>query len=138
MENENEIENEIVIRKENESEKINFLQIVEIFNSVCFDLPNVEKITPQRKKAIEKIIKEYSLESLGDVFTKVSKSDFLNGKKQGSDWKANFDWILIPKNFIKILEDNYKNNASNGKQPKSNEEIFTAAMQSEVGRNFSY
>lgn len=115
MENENEIENENRIVIKNEIEKINFKEIAEIFNSVCYDLPNVEKITDSRKKAIEKIIKEYSLEKIGDVFKKTNESDFLSGRK--SDWKANFDWILIPKNFVKILEDNYKN-LNNGKQDR--------------------
>jgi len=113
MENENEIENEDRIVNKNEAEKINFKEIAEIFNSVCYDLPNVEKITDSRKKSIEKIVKEYSLEKIGDVFRKVNESDFLSGRK--SDWKANFDWILNPKNFVKILEDNYKN-LNNGKQ----------------------
>jgi len=115
MENENEIENEDRIVIKNENEKINFREIAEIFNSVCSDLPNVEKITDARKKAIEKIVKEYSLEKIGDVFKNVNESDFLSGRK--SDWKANFDWILNPKNFVKILEGNYKN-LNNGQQSR--------------------
>lgn len=116
MENENEIEDENRIVNRNEVEKINFKEIAEIFNSVCLNLPNVEKITDSRKKAIEKIIKEYSLEKIGEVFQKVNESDFLSGRK--SDWKANFDWILNSKNFVKILEDNYKN-LNNGQQNRN-------------------
>lgn len=103
--------------REKKIKEDNFMyeEIIEIFNSVCYDLPNVEKITDSRKKAIEKIIKEYSLEKIGDVFKKSNESDFLSGRK--SDWKANFDWILIPKNFVKILEDNYKN-LNNGQQSR--------------------
>lgn len=48
------------------------------------------------------------------------------------DWKGfEYQWLLN-------LRNEFKKQQQNGKQPKSNEEIFTAAMQSEVGRNFSY
>jgi hypothetical protein len=119
LENENENENEnkdvIEIRKGGmgEKQKIPFDEIIEIFNSVCSDLPKVEKITDSRKKLIVARIKEHSLEEIGKVFNLVKESDFLSGRK--SDWKASFDWIMNPKNFIKILEGNYKNN-ENGKQ----------------------
>ena len=120
MEDENEDENEIEEENETETEiqvkkpKIPFQEIIDIFNSVCVDLPRVEKITESRKKSITNRIKENSLEVLGDVFKKVAESDFLSGRK--SDWKASFDWIMNPTNFVKILEDNYKNNNNGGKQ----------------------
>jgi len=129
-EDEYEIENEVVNKKENT--KINFLEIVETFNLVCADLPNVEKITASRKKSIESIIKEHSSEALSGVFYKVAESDFLSGRK--SDWKASFDWILLPKNFIKILEGNYKNKAETPEPPK--EQMFGRMTQSTVEKNY--
>ncbi len=94
-------------------EKIDFQEIVDIFNSVCIELPKVTKIIDARKKAITKILEKNSLEELGTVFRNISESDYLNGKIV--TWKADFDWILKPENFIKILENKYKNN-SNGRQ----------------------
>lgn len=113
------------------SDNIPFEEIISIFNSVCVNLPKVEKLTPARKKIISARVKENSFEILGNVFQKVNDSDFLSGRK--SDWKANFDWIMNPTNFVKILEDNYKNN-SNGTS-KSNEQIFTDAMQSKLAQH---
>ena len=130
VENEVEIKNEIV--KKDKCEKINFQEIISIFNSVCNRLPKVEKITEQRKKIISARIKETSLETLGSVFQKVSEINFLNGENKNG-WSANFDWIMNPTNFVKILEDNYKNN-SNGTS-KSNEQIFTDAMQSKLAQH---
>ena len=98
-------------------------------------MPRVEKITESRKKSITNRIKENSLEVLGDVFKKVAESDFLSGRK--SEWKASFDWIMNPTNFVKILEDNYKNN-KNGTGEKSNAELFSNAMQSETAKNFRF
>jgi len=88
---------------------IDFEEVKDIFNSVCIDLPKVKTISEKRKKLIKAREKEYDLQTIGDVLKKVSESDFLNGKVK--EWCANFDWIFNQSNFIKILEDNYKNKA---------------------------
>ena len=36
------------------------------------------------------------------------QSDFLNGKND-NNWKADFEWIFLPTNFVKILEGKYTN-----------------------------
>lgn len=97
----------ILLKKESKGEKINFQEIATIFNTVCHELPKVEKITKQRENLISVRIKEHSLEKIGDVFRLTSESDYLNGKI--NNWKASFDWIMNPTNFQKILEGNYKN-----------------------------
>lgn len=89
-------------------EIIDYEAIVQIFNSVCVNLPKVSKLSEKRKSALKNRISESSLEALGDVFRKVSESRFLNGENK-SGWKADFDWILNPANYLKISEDNYKN-----------------------------
>jgi uncharacterized protein YdaU (DUF1376 family) len=114
-ENESEYEKEKEVEKENEKvglaeiSKIDFEEIISIFNSTCQNLTKVQKITTQRKSAISARIKDYGFENMGIVFKNVSESEFLNG---GSDrgWKADFDWVLNPNNFIKILEGKYQNN----------------------------
>jgi uncharacterized protein YdaU (DUF1376 family) len=110
----NHMEDEDEIVNENKKE-IDFEKIIQIFNFVCKDLPRVEKITVSRKKAISIIIKDHSLDKLELVFKLTSESDYLNGKI--SDWNANFDWIVKPNNFIKILEGNYKNKANEKQKP---------------------
>lgn len=90
------------------AENPKFQEIVEIFHSVCKELPIVSEITQDRKRAILEIESKYGLEKIGIVFQLTSQSDYLNGKV--NNWKASFDWILNPKNFLKILENNYKNN----------------------------
>jgi len=90
------------------SENMKFQEIVKIFNSVCKELPIVSEITQDRKKAILVIESKYGLDKIGTVFQLTSQSYYLNGKI--NNWKASFDWILNPKNFLKILENNYKNN----------------------------
>lgn len=88
-------------------QNIDFEEIVTIFNQVCSMLPSVTKLTTERENAIIKILETYSLRDIGTVFRNVAQSDYLVGKKV--EWKATFDWIFIPKNFIKILENGYQN-----------------------------
>ena len=54
------------------------------------------------------------------MFDKAAASDFLSGKK--TDWRASFDWLLLPTNFIKVLEDQYKNDKKY-KQQKARYEV---------------
>lgn len=97
------------------SEDKTFLEIINIFNSICIEIPKVQSLSEKRKGSIRGILKEYSLEQIGDVFRNVSESNFLKGKV--TNFIASFDWIMQPDNFIKILEHNYKNN---GKEQSTN------------------
>ncbi len=94
---------------------IDFEEVIEIFNTCCPDLPQVTTLTKDRRNLILKIFETHSGQDIGDVFKNVTQSDYLSGRKAGTTWKATFDWILIPGNFIKILEGNYKN-LNNGQQ----------------------
>jgi len=90
-----------------EKTKIEFQKIVDIFNSVCKNLPQVSKITKQREISINARLQEYGLSKIGEVFQNVSNSQFLNGANDRG-WKADFDWVINPNNFIKILEGKYQ------------------------------
>lgn len=80
--------------------------VVKEYNNIP-ELSSVAKLTDKRTKSINARIKDYSYEQVIDVIAMVSKSDFLRGIN--GDWKCNFDWIMNPNNFVKILEGNYKN-----------------------------
>ena len=96
-------------------EKIDYKEVVEFFNNTCTQLPKVQKLTKKRETSIRKLIEEYGGEKVGEVLTLVSKSEFLNGKST-LGWRSDFDWILKPDNFIKILEGQYKNKEKPNKQ----------------------
>jgi hypothetical protein len=104
-------------KKDKSNVFIDFEEVIEIFNFSCPDLPQVTKLTKDRQNLILKILETHSTQDIGDVFKNVTQSDYLSGRKSGTTWKATFDWILIPGNFIKILEGNYKN-LNNGKQDR--------------------
>ena len=83
-------------------------RVVEIFHEICQDLPNVKKITQDRIKHIKARNKEYPDLDWRVYFEKVASSDFLMGKTD-KGWSAKFDWLIIPANFVKVLEGNYEN-----------------------------
>lgn len=101
-ERESEIENEI----EKESNKtLVYERIVKFYNDNRKDLPEVQKITPKRKSAINSRLKEYSENDIQTVILKARDSDFLSGRS--GKWQASFDWLMNPNNFVKVLEGNY-------------------------------
>lgn len=111
------------IKSIKEQRKVDITEIINIFNSVCVDLPKVTKCTLHREKSIYKILETYTLEDIGTVFKLITESDYLCGKIVS--WKADFDWVFTEKNFIKILENNYINK-ENG-QNNNNQREYTAS-----------
>lgn len=62
----------------------------------------------KRYKLLNARLSEYGLGKVFEVVEKTSQSDFLRGQNK-SGWSADFEWIMRPNNFIKVLEDKYKN-----------------------------
>lgn len=92
---------EVINKKEDQ-------KIIEFFNSTCTRLSKVQILSDVRKKKIAARLHEVGYDKLTQIITEVSNSDFLNGDNPRG-WTADFDWILEPRNFTKILEGNYKN-----------------------------
>jgi len=94
------------------SESVPYDEIVEIYHNKCLDLPKVVKLTDARKKYLNARWKEYpSLDFWNQFFETVAKSNFLNGKV--NEFKANFEWLIRPNNFVKVLEGNYNGREKN-------------------------
>jgi hypothetical protein len=88
---------------------INYNGIVENYHLYCERMSKVAKLSNERKKHISARFKEFNLDIIIDVIKKAGKSDFLCGENP-KKWKADFDWIFSPTNFIKIMEGKYDNN----------------------------
>ena len=85
-----------------------------------FDLSGKQlKITDKRKRAINNLLKEYSLEEMLKAMRKIRTSNFLQGNNK-TGWQISFDWFTNKSNFLKVLEGNYddKENISNSKKEK--------------------
>ena len=113
---------EIEIEKEEEREKINYQQIVDMFNTLCPSFSSVKSLSDARKKAIKARFNTYSIENFEELFKKAEASTFLKG---GNDrnWTANFDWLIKDANMAKVLDGNYDNKKpTNTGYPQGNEE----------------
>lgn len=108
---------EIDIEKEIEI-KIDYNNIIEIYNFNCPNLPKVQKITDKRKTAINKFLKEYTKEQFIEICRIANNNDFLMGKNDRG-WKADFDFLMRVDKATSILEGKYGNIAQNENNVKA-------------------
>lgn len=62
--------------------------------------------------AAEKFTQAQAVEWFRDFFAHVGRSRFLTGagpprKNQEGVWRADFDWLMLPTNFVKVVEGRY-------------------------------
>lgn len=120
-----EIEREIEIEmeKEIETQRINYQQIINLFNDTCVSFPRVKTLSDKRKKAIKARLKTYTVDELKTLFEKAEASSFLKGSN-GRNWSANFDWLISDNNMAKVLEGNYDDKGKNSKPAAAQKSSF--------------
>jgi hypothetical protein len=69
-------------------------------------LPKVAKLTDQRRRHIKTGLRTNTLEEWQSAFRAVRRSRFLQGENK-TGWKANFDFLLQPSSFAKLIEGYY-------------------------------
>jgi hypothetical protein len=101
------------VRGKMSDEKMAFDEVVAFFNEQMKGkaIPQVAIITQQRRQAFDSLIETTGIDMTGmkQAIVNAAASDFLNGKGQ-KGWVASFDWMLVPQNFQKVLENFYRNN----------------------------
>ena len=105
IEKEKEIEIEIEIDKE-KRERIDYQQIVDMYNDTCVSFPRLTTLSEARKKAIKARLNVYSLEDFKKLFELAESSTFLKGGNN-RNWSATFDWLIKDSNMAKVLDGNY-------------------------------
>ena len=94
---------------------INFDNLVSFFNKTLEKfksvIPVIKDIKGKRRDSVRARARERGKKSLVVVFENAAKSDYLNGRNDKS-FIANFDWLVRPNNFIKVLEGNYNNKST--------------------------
>lgn len=95
-----------------EKNEIDFGKFVDFWNKTMDEassiVPRIRKVDRERKKHIMARAREYGKQSVFEMVQKVSKSDFLNGKNDRG-WVASFSWVILPRNFLKVIEGVYDN-----------------------------
>lgn len=82
--------------------------VVEAWNAMAkrTGLPLVRKLTPDRVKSLDRRIHENTIDEFTEAITAIERSDFLRGAGR-SGWRCDFDFLLSPTKFNKILEGTY-------------------------------
>lgn len=89
-----------------------FDEIISFFNEQMKGkgIQQVAIITSERRQAFERLMSQTGVnkDTLKQAIKNAAESDFLNGKGP-KGWVASFDWMMMPQNFQKVLENNYRN-----------------------------
>ena len=95
-----------------------YRDVINLYNSICTDLPKVKSITEARKRVIKARLEKYDINTLSQAFETAQNTDFL--KHGAGTWPgANFDWLMNENNLVKVLEGNYRNGNNNSKNKGS-------------------
>ena len=109
----------IAAGKEEKADAPDFRKLADFFNDELRRngsiIPTIRSIDGQRRSGTMARIREHGKPAFAEAVKKAAASDFLNGKND-SGWVADFDWIIKPNNFIKVLEGNYDNRQQNNQR----------------------
>jgi hypothetical protein len=92
-----------------ENVKVDYNKFVETWNPRCRNIPKIATMSDTRKAKLRAIAKEFGAEKTKYAMQNLFNSEFCQGQNN-TNWVANVDWFLKRDNFIKCLENNYKNN----------------------------
>lgn len=96
-------------KEDNRIEKENKrIRIKDIYNQNCSNLPQIQKLTEKREKAIDKFLKEFTEEQFTEICKIANSTDFLIGNNDNG-WKADFDFLMRVDKATNILEGKYSN-----------------------------
>jgi hypothetical protein len=98
-------DNENINKKKN---GVDYEFIIENYHTLCPRMAKIAKLTEQRKGFVNARFGEYGMETIIKVIRMAGESNFLNGKNDKA-WKADFEWIVKPENFVKVMEGKYNN-----------------------------
>lgn len=108
-----------------------FLEIKELYHSICVSYPKIRSIDGKRKISVAARWRTYkSLEVFKELFTLAETSLFLKGENN-RNWSADFDWMMCPTNFSKILEhkyDNHTGGSENGTDRRNNGDDYAGTI----------
>ena len=97
------------------TEKCPHKDIVALYHQKLPTLATVQEWTEPRKTLLRARWREKKerqcLDWWASFFDRVSQSDFLMGRGSESTFRADLEWLLTAKNFIRVLEGRYDKKA---------------------------
>lgn len=106
---------EKISRQKPAMESCPYQAIVDLYHSALPELPAVAILNDGRKRSLQARWRESEvhrdLQFWAEYFFQVKTSDFLMGRVPGRNgsksFRATFDWLIAPSNFVKVVEGNY-------------------------------
>jgi hypothetical protein len=136
-ENENENENDVSYHdsyndSSNESfpapqKKIDYQQIVDLYNTICVSFPSLRTLSDARKRAIKARLNTYTVDDFRQCFENAEASSFLKGGNN-RNWTATFDWLIKDQNMAKVLDGNYIDTKNISYSSFDEKEFYEAAV----------
>ena len=100
------------LRTREEVAKNDFDEIIDFFNELMRGktIPQVELKTPERREALTSLMAQTGadIDKVKTAIRNAAASDFMNGKGP-KGWVADFDWMMMPQHFKRVLENFYRN-----------------------------
>ena len=93
-----------------QNNNVDNVDIVDNWNSLSdLGITPIKRITEGTKRycLVIALIEQYGVDTILEAIEQIRNSSFLQGTND-RDWIIAFDWFIIPDNFIKVLEGNYK------------------------------
>ena len=88
-------------------------EVIEAWNKLADDcgLPKIARMTESRKRQLAARIRDHPFEDWAAALAAVRRSPFCKGDNPRG-WRANFDFLLQPSSFTKLLEGHYDDQAT--------------------------
>lgn len=84
-----------------------YIEIMNAYNDSCNKyLPKCTKMTKKRQGHINSLLKEFKIEEVKEMFSKVINIPFLLGDND-KGWHIDFEWLINPNNALKVIEGRY-------------------------------
>ena len=100
-------------------------KIVDEWNTLSdLGIKTLRSITPNsnREKNLKARLKEFGEDSFKEIVDHIRHSKYLQGKVNG--WKVDFDWVVLPSNYQKVLDGKYDDKTEGNPQSFNMEEFL--------------
>jgi hypothetical protein len=109
--------------------KIDYQKLGETFNATLSELPKITlPMSDKRKAMVNARIKDHGKDKIMEMFAIVRQSPHLTGENDRG-WRASFDWLFNPTNFLKVIEGNYL--PKKPKQQRVKDDVMVAIREKE-------
>ena len=100
-------------------------KIVDEWNTLSdLGIKSLRSITPNsnRERNLKARLKEFGEDSFKEIVDHIQQSKYLQGKVNG--WKVDFDWVVLPSNYQKVLDGKYDDKTESNPQSFNMEEFL--------------